>query len=665
MRRGFYSKLAVNALKKNKKIFLPYILACIGTIAIFQVFLGIAMNPGLKDAAGGNYISIVLSPGIVIVGIFAVIFLFYTNSFLIKQRKQELALYNMLGMEKIHLARMLFWESLMVSLVCLIVGVGAGILFSRLLFLFLLKIIHVPSTLEFAVTYRSLKTTVLLFGGIFLLNFLYTLWSIRKTSPMELLQGAREGEREPKTKWLMALAGVILTGLGYYGALTAEDPISAINTLFIAILLVMVGTYALFTAGSILVLKAMKKHPGFYYKKKHFISVSGLIYRMKQNAAGLASICILSTGVLLVVSTTVSLYFGNEDAINTRYPNDFSACFYGVPKDEMEDIVTEVEKTVEEAGLALEMERDYSIIAETGYLQDGKFITESDEGMPSGTELCQIYFLDSGQYEKLTGKSLTLGDGEAALYVYRGNDSLTSLQAFGETYQITQRIKEFPSTGRNAAMALNTYYIILKDRAALDQLLEKRDATVKYSVTGYRNVVEADLSGMPEEKIQVCEKLNESFKKQYSDESFYFGYLESRDGNRKEILVMNGTFFFLGILLGIVFLLGTVLIIYYKQVSEGYEDKKRFAIMEKVGMSQKEVRQSIKSQVLKVFFLPLVMAVIHICAAYPLMTRLLEMMNLENHSVFFWCTFGTILIFAVIYGLVYSLTARAYYKIVR
>ena len=348
MRRGFYSKLAVNALKKNKKIFLPYILACIGTIAIFQVFLGIAMNPGLKDAAGGNYISIVLSPGIVIVGIFAVIFLFYTNSFLIKQRKQELALYNMLGMEKIHLARMLFWESLMVSLVCLIVGVGAGILFSRLLFLFLLKIIHVPSTLEFAVTYRSLKTTVLLFGGIFLLNFLYTLWSIRKTSPMELLQGAREGEREPKTKWLMALAGVILTGLGYYGALTAEDPISAINTLFIAILLVMVGTYALFTAGSILVLKAMKKHPGFYYKKKHFISVSGLIYRMKQNAAGLASICILSTGVLLVVSTTVSLYFGNEDAINTRYPNDFSACFYGVPKDEMEDIVTEVEKTVEQ-----------------------------------------------------------------------------------------------------------------------------------------------------------------------------------------------------------------------------------------------------------------------------------------------------------------------------
>lgn len=267
MRRGFYSKLAVNALKKNKKIFLPYILACIGTIAIFQVFLGIAMNPGLKDAAGGNYISIVLSPGIVIVGIFAVIFLFYTNSFLIKQRKQELALYNMLGMEKIHLARMLFWESLMVSLVCLIVGVGAGILFSRLLFLFLLKIIHVPSTLEFAVTYRSLKTTVLLFGGIFLLNFLYTLWSIRKTNPMELLQGAREGEREPKTKWLMALAGVILTGLGYYGALTAEDPISAINTLFIAILLVMVGTYALFTAGSILVLKAMKNIRAFIIRK--------------------------------------------------------------------------------------------------------------------------------------------------------------------------------------------------------------------------------------------------------------------------------------------------------------------------------------------------------------------------------------------------------------
>ncbi|MDY4669141.1 MAG: ABC transporter permease [Oliverpabstia sp.] len=665
MSRGFYSKLAVNGLKKNSRIFLPYILACIGTIGIFQVFSGIALNPHLDSVTGGYYISIVLSPGIGIVGIFSAIFLFYTNSFLIRQRKQELALYNMLGMGKFHLARMLFWESLLVTVICLVLGEAVGILLSRLMFLFLLKIVNIPSQLDFSVTFQSVKITLLLFSGIFLLNFLNTLWNIRKTSPVELLQGSRQGEKEPKTKWLMALAGVILTGIGYYIAITANDPFQAISGLFIAVLLVIIGTYALFTAGSILVLKAMKKNAGFYYKKKHFISVSGMIYRMKQNAAGLASICVLSTAVLLVVSTTVSLYFGNEDAIQARYPNDISAVFYGVPQEQMEQIVSEMENVVAEAGLQIKNERDYSIIAEGGIIHEGEFLTETTQEILSTDEMCQIYFLDSEQYKKLTGKTIILNEKEdVGLYVFRGNE-MKNLKAFGENLKVRQVIEDFPAPGRNAAMAMNTYYIIMKDRETLNQLLEKRDSTVKYSVAGYRNVMEIDITGTPQEKIAVSKKLDEIYSSQYTGEEFYFGYLESQDGNREEIFVMNGTFFFLGILLGLVFLLGTVLIIYYKQISEGYADKKRFEIMEKVGMSQKEVRQSIRSQVLKVFFLPLVMAVIHICAAFPLMTRLLEMLNLNNHQLFFGCTCVTILVFTVLYGIVYSLTARTYYKIVR
>ena len=665
MSRGFYSKLAVNGLKKNSRIFLPYILACIGTIGIFQVFTGISLNPHLDSVTGGYYISVVLSPGIGIVGIFSAIFLFYTNSFLIRQRKQELALYNMLGMGKFHLARMLFWESLLVTVICLVLGEAVGILLSRLMFLFLLKIVNIPSQLDFSVTFQSVKITLLLFSGIFLLNFLNTLWNIRKTSPVELLQGSRQGEKEPKTKWLMALAGVILTGIGYYIAITANDPFQAISGLFIAVLLVIIGTYALFTAGSILVLKAMKKNAGFYYKKKHFISVSGLIYRMKQNAAGLASICVLSTAVLLVVSTTVSLYFGNEDAIQARYPNDISAVFYGVPQEQMEQIVSEMENVVAEAGLQIKNERDYSIIAEGGIIHEGEFLTETTQEILSTDEMCQIYFLDSEQYKKLTGKTIILNEKEdVGLYVFRGNE-MKNLKAFGENLKVRQVIEEFPAPGRNAAMAMNTYYIIMKDRETLNQLLEKRDSTVKYSVAGYRNVMEIDITGTPQEKIAVSKKLDEIYRSQYTGEEFYFGYLESQDGNREEIFVMNGTFFFLGILLGLVFLLGTVLIIYYKQISEGYADKKRFEIMEKVGMSQKEVRQSIRSQVLKVFFLPLGMAVIHICAAFPLMTRLLEMLNLNNHPLFFGCTCVTILVFTVLYGIVYSLTARTYYKIVR
>lgn len=665
MSRGFYSKLAVNGLKKNSRIFLPYILACIGTIGIFQVFTGISLNPHLDSVTGGYYISVVLSPGIGIVGIFSAIFLFYTNSFLIRQRKQELALYNMLGMGKFHLARMLFWESLLVTVICLVLGEAVGILLSRLMFLFLLKIVNIPSQLDFSVTFQSVKITLLLFSGIFLLNFLNTLWNIRKTSPVELLQGSRQGEKEPKTKWLMALAGVILTGIGYYIAITANDPFQAISGLFIAVLLVIIGTYALFTAGSILVLKAMKKNAGFYYKKKHFISVSGLIYRMKQNAAGLASICVLSTAVLLVVSTTVSLYFGNEDAIQARYPNDISAVFYGVPQEQMEQIVSEMENVVAETGLQIKNERDYSIIAEGGIIHEGEFLTETTQEILSTDEMCQIYFLDSEQYKKLTGKTIILNEKEdVGLYVFRGNE-MKNLKAFGENLKVRQVIEEFPAPGRNAAMAMNTYYIIMKDRETLNQLLEKRDSTVKYSVAGYRNVMEVDITGTPQEKIAVSKKLDEIYRSQYTGEEFYFGYLESQDGNREEIFVMNGTFFFLGILLGLVFLLGTVLIIYYKQISEGYADKKRFEIMEKVGMSQKEVRQSIHSQVLKVFFLPLGMAVIHICAAFPLMTRLLEMLNLNNHPLFFGCTCVTILVFTVLYGIVYSLTARTYYKIVR
>ena len=409
----------------------------------------------------------------------------------------------------------------------------------------------------------------------------------------------------------------------------------------------------------------MKKNAGFYYKKKHFISVSGLIYRMKQNAAGLASICVLSTAVLLVVSTTVSLYFGNEDAIQARYPNDISAVFYGVPQEQMEQIVSEMENVVAEAGLQIKNERDYSIIAEGGIIHEGEFLTETTQEILSTDEMCQIYFLDSEQYKKLTGKTIILNEKEdVGLYVFRGNE-MKNLKAFGENLKVRQVIEEFPAPGRNAAMAMNTYYIIMKDRETLNQLLEKRDSTVKYSVAGYRNVMEVDITGTPQEKIAVSKKLDEIYRSQYTGEEFYFGYLESQDGNREEIFVMNGTFFFLGILLGLVFLLGTVLIIYYKQISEGYADKKRFEIMEKVGMSQKEVRQSIRSQVLKVFFLPLGVAVIHICAAFPLMTRLLEMLNLNNHPLFFGCTCVTILVFTVLYGIVYSLTARTYYKIVR
>ncbi|MBS6196726.1 MAG: ABC transporter permease [Clostridiales bacterium] len=663
MSRGYYRKLAVSGLKKNGRVFLPYVLACVGNIAIFQVFLAIAFNPGISTLFGSSEVSAILSAGSVIVGIFSVIFLFYTNSFLIKQRKRELALYNILGMGKFHIARMLLWESLIVSVSCLILGVGAGALLTRLMFLLLLKIIGIPSTLEFAFPMNAVKITVILFAAIFLVNLLNNFCQIHLASPMELLQGAKAGEKEPKTRWILALAGLILTGGGYWLAIISENPMAAISALIVAVILVMAGTYALFIAGSVAVLKLMKKHTGFYYKKKHFISVSGLVYRMKQNAAGLASICIMSTAVLLVVSTTVSLYFGTENAVKTRYPHDISMVFQGYPGQEREEIMNTVHQVLEEEGLSLKKEHNYVGFQQSGAMTGNTLKTSMGPTISMDERMCEFFFLTAQEYEQLTGKHMELTEDSAGLYVFRGQE-MEEVTVFGRKFSV-EEIKEFPNFGIDWAMMIEKYYMVVKDRQVLDELLEAGSRETSGRQFGYQYLVELDMGGEEEQKMEAAERLNEMFQTQFVEEEFHFAYLESRQLNREGILVFNGSFFFLGILLGAVFLIGTVLIIYYKQISEGYEDKKRFEIMEKVGMSQKEIRQAIRSQILKVFFLPLVMAVCHIGAAFPLMTRILAMVNLSNRKLFFLCTCGTILVFAAIYGVVYGLTAKVYYRIVK
>lgn len=671
MRKGFYLKLAAMNLKKNSRTYGPYILTCLCTMAVFYIVCSIACNEGIRQLRGGDYVYGILSIGSGILGIFSVIFLFYTNSFLMKQRKRELALYNILGMEKRHIARILGCESLLVFVGSFLLGTGGGILLSRLFFLLLLKINGIQTPLEFSVSLKTIRSSFLLFLAIFVCILLNNLRQIHIANPMELLQSSRAGEREPKTRWLLALLGIVLTGGGYWLAIRTENVLQAVNNLFVAILLVMLGTYALFVAGTVAFLKALKKSPSFYYKARHFTTVSGLIYRMKQNAVGLANICILSTAVLLTVSTTVSLYFGNEDTIRARYPHDIYLSFTGIASENVrEEISDTVEEAVAKAGLQVEKSAYQNSLA-ISVIRKGDVLFTSDEAQENGytvtlQNISMIYLMTGEEYTRLTGEDAGVTEaGNVAVYTSNGTIP-RQLNLYGQEYQVTGTLPASPAAEGSDRVdeMTKTYYVVVEDLAQLQAIDQKEQELLGREESFVSLSANIDLTGTEDQKEQAAALIETAVKGQ-EFEGLSFSYLESRQVGRQDMLAMNSSFFFLGIVLGAVFLMATVLIIYYKQISEGYEDKKRYEIMEKVGMSQKEVRKSIQSQTVKVFFLPLGMAVLHISAAFPLMRQVLQMMSLDNWRLFLACTGGTVLIFAIIYFAVYGLTARTYYKIVR
>ena len=668
MTKTFYLKMAAMNLRKNSRTYGPYFLTCIGTMAVFYIVSSIALNEGIRQLRGGDYVYGILTIGSGIVGLFSVIFLFYTNSFLMKQRKRELALYNMLGMEKRHIARILGYESLLVFAGSFVLGTGGGILLSRLFFLLLLRINGIETPLEFSVSVESIRSSFLLFLMIFACILLNNLRQIHIANPMELLQSSRAGEKEPKTRWVLALAGLVLTASGYWIAIRTENVLQAVNNLFVAVLLVMAGTYALFVAGTVAFLKALKKRPSYYYKARHFTTVSGLIYRMKQNAVGLANICILSTAVLLTISTTVSLYFGNEDTIRSRYPYDVTLNFHGIAEESTRDEISGVmQEAAAQAGVQVTRREYQNWLALAAVREGDELVTGDQVGEERNLQnISQIYVMTREEYHRLTGADTPEVDAGKVMVYTADGDLPERINLYGTEYQVEKALSESPAEGESSRSEelTKTYYVVLSDAGEMEVIDRNEQAFLGREESFISLSVGMDLTGSEEQKAQAASFMEAAAKeKSFGGLSFY--YMESRQENRQDMLAMNGSFFFLGIVLGAVFLMATVLIIYYKQISEGYEDKKRYEIMEKVGMSQKEVRQSIRSQTVKVFFLPLGMAVLHIAAAFPLMRRVLQVMSLDNWRLFLVCTGGTVLVFAVIYFAVYSLTARTYYRIVR
>lgn len=662
MHRGMFGHLAVTNIKKNRGTYIPYMITCIVCIAMLYIMLFIQANPGMDDSMpGSGDVKMIMSMGIIVVGIFSFIFLLYSNSFLMKRRQKEIGLYNILGMEKGHISRMMLAETVITSVISLAGGILTGILGSKLALLLLLKLIHVPAQFGFYITGTGIVICVLVYGGIFLLILFNNLRRVHMSRPIELLQGSNSGEREPKAKWLIALIGFICLGSGYYIAVTTESPLEAIPLFFLAVLLVMAGTYLVFTAGSIAVLKMLRWKKSFYYKMKNFTSVSGMIYRMKQNAVGLASICILSTGVLLMLSSTVCLNFGIEDVMHNRYPCDFNINIRYVSLDEARTAVDTVLDAVEKeeipyTKLTQEVSLDIACI-----LENGELIFRNPENISDLTVGC-LSLIPAAEFARMTGEEIDLKEGEILAY---GETEGETFRIMGNDFRVKQWLKEWPLDSSYsiygeifAAVVTDAdFYKIDKLQREVygDTYSSKVFAEIGIDTEGdkaekstYGKILDANLTKLSESGV-------------VSEDAWISN--ESREENYGSFYSLYGGLFFLGILLGGIFLMGTAMIIYYKQMSEGYEDKERFEIMRKVGMSKKEVKSSIRRQILMVFFLPLLMAVLHITMAFPLVKRLLLILNMANTKLFVLCTAGTILIFAVVYGIIYGITARSYYRI--
>lgn len=641
--------MALTNLKKNSNVYIPYILTCIFTIITFYIMNAIARNEGLNSMPGSASLCSILWLGTIVIGIFSAIFLFYTNSFLIKRRKKELGLYNILGMEKKHIAKVLFFESIIVSLLCLIVGVLGGILFSKLLFLLLLYMLNFDVSIQFSVSFPALVNSMVLFLGIFFFTLLANLWQVKWTNAIALLHGGKIGEREPKTKWILTMIGVLCLGGGYFIAQTVESPLAALYLFFIAVLLVIVGTYCLFTAGSIALLKILRKNKRFYYKSKNFISISGMIYRMKQNAVGLANICILSTMVLVILSTTISLYIGKEDLLHSRYPRDIIIEYKAndVEKDLLHKIIKE---QVSKFDVSIEQEMTYRESGFIANLNDNKFKpADTNSYMEQNAALLCIIPLDD--YNRLEGKQERLADNETLLFSVGKELSNEVIQVNDYTFQVKKKLETIDFMGNNLTALIDTYYMVVND---IDFVANMKNVRESRYYTAF------NVKGDKEEIIEFAKQLETEVRTNITGLNLY----DSMHLADQEFYSVYGGFLFLGLFLGALFMMATVLIIYYKQISEGYDDHDRFQIMQKVGLSKKEVKSTIRRQIVMVFFLPLAGAVVHICFAFKVISKLLVLFSMTNTNLYMLCTLCTVLIFGIMYGIVYGWTARVYYKIV-
>lgn len=659
MSKLFYPKLAATNIKKNYQTYIPYILTSIGTIMMYYIMKSISLDKGLDNMSGGGSLKSILAMGSFVIALFSLIFLFYTNSFLIKRRKKEFGLFNILGMEKKHITKIMLFETIYVFFISIIIGILGGIVLSKLMYMLLLKLLKFQVPMGYTISFKAIYYTLILFAVIFLLTFVNNLRQIHLAKPIELLSGGQVGEKEPKTKWLLTLIGLAALIGGYTIANTTESPLAALYMFLIAVILVIVGTYCLFTAGSIAFLKMLRKNKNYYYQTKHFTTVSGMMYRMKQNAVGLANICILSTAVLVMLSSTVSLYIGIEDVLRTRFERNILITSSDISEDYQNGVKDTTSKVLESHNLKPENILEYRYLGFAALKEGDSFTDTNNVTNDSAKNIRMLYFIPLTDYNSLNDTEYTLKNNEVLLIENGEKYTNDTVTIFDHTFDIKEKSNTSTENLSLLRDITDIYYIIVNDLSQIEEIYNRQPDASDTLASNYRYLYGFDIDADNEESIQISKDIQTSFQGKYDD-----SYIESAEASREDFFSLYGGLFFLGLFLGALFIMATVLIIYYKQISEGYDDKARFEIMQKVGMSRSEIKKSIRSQVLTVFFLPIVTAAIHIAFAFKLITKLLALLNLTNVVLFAWCTLGTLLVFALFYAVIYGLTARVYYRIV-
>ena len=680
MRANLYPKLAWDGIRKNKRFYLPYILTCIGMVMMFYIIHYLAAMPTLKEMPGGDSMTMVLGFGFWVIALFAVIFLFYTNSFLMRRRQKEFGLYNMLGMGKNHLSILLLWENGILFSVSMVGGLLSGILLSKLAELFMIMLMGGEATYTLRIDPKAFRDTWTIFIPVFAMIFVKGLIQIRRSSAVNLVKSDTVGEKPPRANYVLGIAGILILAGAYYIALSIKSPLIAMAWFFLAVCMVIVATYLLFISGSVMMCRLLQKNKRYYYKPNHFVSVSSMVYRMKRNGAGLASICILCTMVLVIMMGAGSLYVGQEESLNTRYPHEFVASVDFLTEGETKRYSEEkadyfyaqVDEVLNSYDVTPENAEQVLSTTATGMLKDGALILDPSTVDAANTEtmeyVTQIYLIPLSAYNQCMGTDKTLNSGEVFLHcVRRTYDAPVITLSDGTVLTVKEHLTDMMGSGEAAMQIIPSMFIVTDDIEAVMESFNKELGSMSGEYKCRLEVsysFDADLS--EEQQMELGEAIRERVRElDYTGDGGFYSYnVECKAEERADFYGLFGGIFFLGIFLSILFLAATVLIIYYKQVTEGYEDEARFEIMRKVGMTAKDIRKSINSQMLTVFFLPLVTAAVHTAFAFPIVQKLLAIFNLRNTALSLMVTGVAIVIFGIFYGVIYKITSNAYYSIV-
>lgn len=670
MKTGFYSKLAWEGIRKNKRLYFPYILTGSVMVMMYYILSFLVESPALAQMRGGSVLMSVLPLGCVVIAVFSLLFLFYTNSFLIKQRYREFGLYNILGMDKRNISKIMLWESVFVAIIAVAAGLVFGIALSKAAELVLLNLLNMDVTFSLSIGVVSLCQTSIIYGVIYLLLLFNSLIRVRRSKPLELMQSSKVGERVLRRTWIYAFAGVVLLGAAYYLAISIEEPLTAFATFFLAVIFVIIGTYLLFISGSVVFCKLLQKNKKYYYKPNHFVSVSSMVYRMKRNGAGLASICILLTMVLVMISSTTCLYFGEEDTLKNRYPNDvnISAVFNKIESISDENLNRLRDMIKEHSGASTDL-TGVRMCDIPGMITEDGITVSMDENtdfyVSTFDNVGSLSVISLDDYNNAAGTDKTLADDECLIYCDRLSykwDTFT--MQHGDTYKVQEQLEDFQIDGSTSALAVPTVYIVVND-------IYKFAEPVKSMVNsnGDPMMMYKWNCGFDAESLSAEQRITDDIREIFTDldktsEDIYSYSVHSREAQRESFYDLYGSLFFLGIMLSIVFLLAAVLIIYYKQISEGYEDYSRFEIMQKVGMTKKDIRKSINSQMLTVFFMPLVFAGIHLAFSFPFVSKILLMFSFDNTLLSIIVNLICFAVFGLFYAVVYKITSGSYYSIV-